>query len=291
MNVPARRYLLAGGLLAILSAALLVTPPASFVGRGATFIDTEAWQSTGGGVPVTTTEYLRSTDAMEKFPEHVGEEWYMTGDLEDEWRGVANFFRADAFLSRNYAQDGLYVPLHLFVIDSKYTRVLHSLQVSYGIQGFTTFEDERIWIDVEDADWLAEDSPNARVPVVQALAVKENATGGPPLERRIVQYFWVKREAWGVTNHLTWVGASLPVPINGTLDRHWRLLTNFTSAVVGEMFVPDDPDVAATVAEALWLEGGVSLAILGASIAVPAGLLGTGLYLSRRRPPGPPPPG
>jgi len=289
MNPNARRYLLSGGLLLALAAALLVTPPATFVGRGATFIDTQSWHSDGGGVPVTTTAYLRSSEDMRRFPDHLGEEWFMTQDLQDEWRHVARFFEADAFISRNYATHGLYVPLHLFIIDSKYTRVLHSLQVSYGIQGFTTFETDRIWIDVSSEEWLAEDSPNAQVPVVRALAVKENATGGPPLERRIIQYFWVKREAWGVTNHLTWIGASLPVPINGSLEKHWSLLTNFTSAVVGHLFVPDDPDVAGTVAEALWIEGGVSLAVLGMSVAVPSALLGTGLYVARRGRNEPPP--
>lgn len=280
--MKARVPFVTGIILTILVAGILVSSPASFVGRGATFIDSEAWASRGGGVPVETTAYLRSTDDIRQFPTSF-DSWNMTADLTDQWENVREAFKADALISRYYTTRGLYLPIHLFIIDSKFTRVLHSLPVSYGLQGLEPESRHEVLLDVRSEEWLDPDSPNQRVPVVEMTFVKKNASSGEVLERRLVHFFWVKREAWGVTNHLTWVGANMQVPSTGDISPHKRLLANFTTDVVSEIFVPDTSDVAGTVAEALIEDRPIGPMLLAGSVAVPLGLVGYGMFAGRRR--------
>ena len=280
--VARRAPFVTGLVLAILITGVLVASPASFVGRGATFIDTTSWASRGGGVPVETAAYLRSTEDLLDFPASF-ESWNMTSDVAASWQNVADFYDADAMISRYYAQRGLYVPIHLFIIDSKFTRVLHSLPVSYGLQGLEAVSQEDRLLDMSEAHWIDEDSPNQEVPVVEMEFVRKNATSGEVLERRLVHYFWVKREAWGVTNHMTWVGANMLVPTTGDLSPHRALLGNFTTDVIAQIFVPDASDVAPTVAHALLDDRPTGPVLLGASVLVPLALIGYGLAGVRRR--------
>lgn len=282
---PGRVPIITGLVLLFLVLGLLASSPAAFVGQGATFIDTEAWAKTGGGVPVETQAYLRSSEDMKAFPANFSG-WNMTADISDDWGSVKETFQADTLVSRYYTTGGLYQPLHLFIIDSKYTRVLHSLPVSYGLQGYEPQSRETIMLNVSGAEWLDEDSPNQQIPVVEMVFAKKNGTSGETNERRLVHFFWVKREAWGVTNHMTWVGTNMPVPREGNLTGHRALLANFTADVTSQIFVPDVSDVPDTVAQALMNEGQEGPLLLGGSVGVPLALIGYGLWIGRIRRPG-----
>lgn len=279
MTDIARLPLVSGLVLGLVIAGLLVTSPAAFVGQGATFIDTTGWADEGGGAPVETTGYLRSSEDLDRVPSQFGE-WNMTQDKSDEpgWQNVKETFKADALISRDYVKPGLYTPVNVFVIDSQFTRVLHSLPVSYGLEGFEQNASSTVQLNVTNATWLAEDSPNQQIPVVEGTFVKTNATTGEVEERRLVHYYWVKRQAWGVTDHLTWVGTNMRVPSDGNITPHRELLANFTTSVTAQMFTPEASDVEDTVAQALVNERPLGPVLLGASVLVPVSLVGYGLW-------------
>ncbi|MDX1612112.1 MAG: hypothetical protein R3185_07065 [Candidatus Thermoplasmatota archaeon] len=282
MRKQGRIPLITGFVLLFMITGILVTDPGTFVGQGATFIDTEGWARTGGGVPVETQSYLRSSEDMEAFPASF-EGWNLTADISKDWNNVKETFQADTLVSRYYTTSGLYLPVHLFIIDSKYTRVLHSLPVSYGLQGYEPLIRETILLNVTNENWLDPESPNQQIPVVEMTFAKKNSTTGEVLERRLVHFFWVKREAFGVTNHMTWVGTNMPVPAQGSIEDHQRLLSNFTTDVTAQIFVPHASDVPPTVAHALWKEEPQGPVLLGASMAVPMTLIGYGMLISRPR--------
>lgn len=282
MRTGARLPLVAGVVLLFLAVGVLVTSPAAFVGTGATFIDHEGYMSSGEGVPVATDAYVRSADQVEEFPESFGP-WNQTRDVTDEWGNVKNTFRADALKSAYYAKPGLYTPAHLFIITSEYTRVLHSLPASYGLQGYEPQERDVVRVNMTGEDWVSEDSPNRAIPVNEMTFTRKDPQTGNVTDKRLVHFYWVIREGWGVTDHMTWVGTNLPVPKEGNTTGHARLLANFTADVTDQLFVPEASDTPDTVAAALLNESPQGPLLLGGSVGVPLLLIAYGLLAGRLR--------
>ncbi len=272
----------AGAVGLALVMVVLLSTPATLVGASTSYVDTHLAGRSGNAEPVAGFLDLADPEDLADFPLRLGA-WEGGPDESraGRWPRVAEYYDAEGLLVRAYSRPGLYVPLDVFILQTRQTHVFHSLEASYrAVLGMDTLSVTPVHLELNRESSEAPHLVPAAVPGSRLLVERVGADG--PEERRIAYTFWVIEEDWRVPTRATWVRAELIVPANGPYDAHDALILDFMGELGARLFRVPDPALEPLVVEILFAKGPLGGLAATGSVVAPTGAMAWGIREWRR---------
>ena len=213
---------------------ILLSSPSTIFARSITVIDTEPSHASEDAVSVRTKLDFGNNEHMRAFTTDIG--GWIGSDYNTN--RVAESLGADVMFMRDYVNPETFQPVIFLIVQSNNRSSFHPPIVCYPALGYTIEEEGKVEIPVHDVSWIEGQwlrtpendavPSNITIPVKKLIVVKQSKEGEKVTERRVVLYFYVKDNPFGLSsNAITMIRVSALAPTEGSYEGILNLTTEF----------------------------------------------------------------
>lgn len=229
-----------GLLVLVFVIILLFSTPSMILAKAVTTIGTELSHATEDEMRVRTKMDFGSNEHIQAFPMQIGD--WKASDYNTT--RIAESLGADVLLMRAYSHPELYQPVFFLIMQSNNRSSFHPPIVCYPALGYTVEEEGKEMVPVRNVSWvedpwLSEEAVtfSGTMAVKKLIVAKEAEEEGKVTERRVVLYYYVKDNPFGVTsNTITMVRVSAIAPTEGSYEGILNISKEFMGNTIPCMF-------------------------------------------------------
>lgn len=208
------------GLLALTFVlVILFSTPSMLFAETITVVDTELAHASGNEIPIRTKLDFGSDEHVNRLPTEIGD-W---NGFDYNSADIASMLGADVMLMRAYSSPDSNHTIFLLIVQSTNRSSFHPPIVCYPSLGYTIEEEDGETVHIQSMSWAEtplfeenEDDTHFNGTISTKKIVVAKKSGGKITERRVVLYFYIRREF--TSNTVTMIRISALAPIDGSYD-------------------------------------------------------------------------